>query len=71
MGTEGGTPDYVVKFRYSEKDTKFEKEIQSYLTLISNVKTVGRFFQILVAFSELLNFMLGNQPRKVQQGTSL
>jgi hypothetical protein len=69
MGTEGGTPDYVEMFRYSEKDTKFEKKNPIILDIICDTKT-GRFFQILVAFSELLNFMLGNQPRKVQQGTS-
>jgi hypothetical protein len=35
----------VLKFRYSEKDTRFEKKsISSYLTLLDNVKEIGRFF---------------------------
>ena len=50
-----------VKLRYYEKATKFEKKIHlcivtKHLFLLSSVKTVGRFFQIFVAFSEKMDF---------------
>ena len=37
--------DFALKFRYSEKATKFEKNLPSYLTLL--VKIIGNFFEIL------------------------
>ena len=48
-----------VKFIYSEKVTKFEKKIsQFYLQkdLLTSNK-IGEFFQILVVFSENMNFI--------------
>ena len=49
-----------VKLRYYEKDTKFEKNLPLVLTkqlfLLSSVKTSEIFFQIVVAFSEKLDF---------------
>ena len=46
----------ALKFRYSEKATTFEKNLPLFLTLLGNVKKIGRFFQNFVAFSEYLNF---------------
>ena len=46
-----------IKFRYSEKATKFWNNLPSFLTLLSDDKKNGRFLQIFVAFSEYLNFM--------------
>ena len=40
----------IGKFRYSVKATKI------FLALLSSVKNFGRLFQILVVFSEYLNF---------------
>ena len=53
----------MLKLRHYQKATKFEKNHPPVLTnqlfLLSSVKTCGRFFfQIFVAFSEKLNFML-------------
>ena len=47
----------AVKFRYSEKATTFEKNLQLYLTLLGNVEKIGRFSQNFVAFSENLNVL--------------
>ena len=52
----GRYDDDMIKLRYSEKATKFEKKFPSYLTLLSNVKKIGKFFRHFVAFSEYLNF---------------
>ena len=41
-----------IKFRYSEKATKFEKNLQSYLTFTEN----WEFFLNFVGFSDYLNF---------------
>ena len=49
-----GPEVWLVKIRYYEKVTKFEKI--SHLFLLISVKTSGKFFQIFVAFSEKLNF---------------
>ena len=45
-----------LKFRYSEKTKKFQKNLPILATLLSNVKQIGRFLQNFVAFSEHLNF---------------
>ena len=45
-----------LKFRYFEKDKKFEKIFHLVLKSLSNVKT-KIFFQICVASSEYLNFI--------------
>ena len=44
------------KFRYSEKATKFEKISQSYLKLLSIIKTNCDIFKNFLALSEYLNF---------------
>ena len=46
----------IVKLRYCEKVTIFEKISHFFWSLLSNVKTRGRFFQVFMAFSENLNF---------------
>ena len=46
----------IVKFIYSEKATKFEKNSQHIWHYPVNVKITGRFFQNCVAFLEYLNF---------------
>ena len=52
----------MLKLRYYEKATKFEKNLPPVLTkqlfLLSSVETSGRFFLIFVAFSEKLDFKL-------------
>ena len=48
----------VLKFRYSEKAAKFEKDILIYLTLLINVKKIGWFFSNYLAFLEYLNFTI-------------
>jgi len=48
-----------IKFRYSEKATKFGKK-NPFCPLLSNVKKIGIFFQ-KVAFSEYLNFNNANE----------
>ena len=50
----------VLKFRCSEKATKFEKNFLKVWTLLSSSKPLGRLRQIFVAFSEKLNFDLVN-----------
>ena len=45
-----------VKFIYSEKATKFDKNLPIDLKLLSNVKKIGIYFENFVAFSECLNF---------------
>ena len=45
---------HLLKFRYCEKATQFEKISHLFLELLSNVS--GRFFQIFVVFSEHSNF---------------
>ena len=45
-----------VKFIYSEKATKFNKNLPIDLKLISNVKKIGIFLENFVAFSDCLNF---------------
>ena len=44
-----------IKFRYCEKATKFEKNIFESRYLVTS-KQSGRIFQIIVGFSEYLNF---------------
>ena len=46
----------MLKFRYCEKATKFEKKFPMCFDINSNVKTSGRFFSNSVAFSQYLNF---------------
>ena len=46
----------IVKLRYCEKVTIFEKISHFFWSLLINVKTSGRFFQVFMAFSENLNF---------------
>ena len=48
----------LLKLRHCEKATKFEKISHLFWHPLSNVKTSGRSFQIFVAFSENLNFMV-------------
>ena len=51
--------DFFFKGIYSDKETKFEKNISlSVLTLLSNVKTKRKISSIFVAFSENLNFII-------------
>ena len=45
-----------VKFIYSEKATKFDKNFPKDLKLLSNDKKIGMFFENFVALSECLNF---------------
>ena len=51
-----------INLRHYEKATKFEKNLPLVLTkqlfLLSSVKTGGRFFRYLVAFSEKLDFTI-------------
>ena len=49
-------PVRLLKFRYSEKATTFEKNLPLYLILLGNIKKVGRYFLNFVAFSQYLNF---------------
>ena len=47
---------FLLKLRYSEKAKIFWKNLPIFLTLLSNVKTIGRFFSKFVTLSEYLNF---------------
>ena len=47
-----------IKFRYSEKTKKFQNNLTILVTLLSNVKQIGRFLQHFVAFSEHLNLKI-------------
>ena len=40
-------PNFVLKFRYSEKPQNLKKKLPLYLTLLGKVKKIGRFFKIL------------------------
>ena len=56
----------VLKFKFSEKATKFEKISFLGLTVIINSKLRGRFFQICVAFSEYIILIQGLNFRSRQ-----
>ena len=46
----------IVKFRYSEKATKFCEIFPLLLTTVHTVKSKGKISQNFVAFSEYMNF---------------
>ena len=52
----GSTVTMSLKFRYSEKVTKFWKNLPILRILFSNVKKLGDCYQIFVYFSEYFNF---------------
>ena len=47
---------WSLKFRFSEKVKKFEKNLPLDLTLLSKLQNRWEIFQIFVAFSQYLNF---------------
>ena len=54
--------DYLLLVRpkhelHKEGHKIWKKHLSIYLTFLSNVETIGRFFQNFVTFSEYLNFM--------------
>ena len=53
----------LVKFRYCEKATKFEKISKLYLKLLINVKRKVAIFE---AFSEYLNCSIQRKPETLQ-----
>ena len=53
----------MLKFRFSEKATKYEKISHFvFIHLISGVKEIGKFIQIFVVFSENLKFLYESAP---------
>ena len=49
---------FMLKFRYFEKATKFEKISTSFCHYLVTSKQLGSFFQIFAVFSQYLNQML-------------